>query len=184
MSDEKQTEEQGRKKSDVKLDDLLGGDLKLTGADLPDGSYPAILFGFSEPFEMKQSEKFKKEGQPAYRTLFDLRFGLRDKQGTIVELTYMVGIPDGGEVNRKSNLYKAIVALAAGDAKIVDPKTGNLQPGIKLPLFVGRPCVLGVKKNAKEFPQIDTVAGPMDGAKYPTLEECKSLLTSSEGIPF
>jgi hypothetical protein len=177
MSDEK---EEKRLKSDVKLDDLMGNDLKLTGADIPAGSYGVILFGFSEPFRMKQSEKFKKEGSSEYRDLFDLRFGLFDKSGSVVEQTYLCGIPDGGELNRRSNLYKALKALGL---EFFD-KDGALRKGIKLKDFIGKVGVANIEQNKDEWPQIKTIGGPMDGAKYPTLEQCKELLTSSQNVPF
>jgi len=186
MSDTKtDTTEGKRMESDVNLDDILGAEIKLTGADLPPGSYPATLFGFGAPFRMKVTEQFKKEGGPEYKDNFDLRFGVVDKQGNLVEQTYMVGVPDGGEVNRKSNLFKALLALSNGDPKVINEK-GEVAKGLKLKSLIGRNCVLNIEKNKKDFPQVASVAQKLaaEGVKYPSLEECKKLLTSSEGVPF
>ena len=177
MSDETEVK---REKSDVKLDDLMGAEMKLTGADIPPGSYGVILFGYSEPFRMKQSEKFKKKDSPEYRDLFDLRFGLFDKSGSVVEQTYLCGIPDGGELNRRSNLYKALKAIGL---EFFD-KEGSLRKGTKLSSFIGKVGVANIEANKDDWPQIKSLGGPMDGAKYPTLEQCKELLTSSQGVPF
>jgi hypothetical protein len=177
MSDEKEVK---REKSDVKLDDLMGSDLKLTGADIPAGSYGVILFGFSEPFRMRQSDKFKKKDSPEFRDLFDLRFGLFDKSGSVVEQTYLCGIPDGGELNRRSNLYKALKAIGL---EYFD-KEGSLRKGTKLKDFIGKVGVANIEPNKDDWPQIKTIGGPLDGAKYPTLDQCKELLTSSPDVPF
>lgn len=179
MSEDKEK----REEVDIKLDDIVGAEVKVTGADIPEGSYPATLFAFGQPFKVPVSDEFKKKDGPTHRIVFELRFGLFDKSGTIQELQYMVPVPEAGEVNRKSNLYKAMKSLAAGDTKYIDDQ-GNFTKGTKLTSFVGRNVVLGVKKNKKEWPQIESVAPKMDGAKYPSLEECKKLLTSSEDIPF
>jgi len=181
---QKTDKEETRMQADVTLDDVLGGELKITGADLPDGSYPATLFGFGAPFKMKVTEQFRKEGGPEFKTNFELRFGLRDKQGALVEVAYMCGIPEGGEVNRRSNLWKGISALANGDATLIDEKNGVFMKGVKLTSFLGKTAVLNIKKNKKDFPQVESIGRPMDGVKYPTMEECKALLTSSQGIPF
>jgi len=169
-----------REKSEIKLEDLMGAPLKLTGADIPPGSYGVVLFGFSEPFRMKQSDKFKKKDSPECRDLFDLRFGLFDKSGSVVEQTYLCGIPDGGELNRRSNLYKAFKALRPEKFD----KEGALVKGTTLKDFLGAVGVVNIEANKDEWPQIKSIGGPLDGAKYPTVEQCKELLTSSQGIPF
>jgi len=179
MSEEQESK---REKADVNLDDILDAEVKVTGADIPEGSYPATLFGFGEPFKLAVSDKFKKKDGPTHRVVFELRFGLFDKTGTLQELQHMVPIPEGGEVNRKSNLYKSMKALAGGDAKYID-ENGNFTKGTKLTSFLGRNVVLGVKKNSKDWPQVETVASKMDGVKYPTLEECATL-KASDNIPF
>lgn len=181
MSEENTTEKQGRMESTVDLDALVGAELQATGAEIPDGSYGAVLFAFGKPFRLKQSEKFRKEGQPEFRDCFDLRFGLYDKDGNLAELTYLSGIPDGGKVNRRSNLFKALRAV--GGETMID-KEGNFAKGVKLSSFLGKPCVLGVKKNKDEWPNIDSIAPPMAGVKVPSLDECKALLTSSQNVPF
>lgn len=182
MSEQKKDEEKFvREEIEMDMDAMLDGELKLTGADLPAGSYPAVLFGFSKPFMMPVGAQFKKEGQPDKRPVMDLRFGLYDKAGSLVELTQLVGIPDGGEVNRRSNLYKALKAL---DPNAFDNE-GKLKPGLKLRNFIGKTAVANVELNKKEFPQIASLGAPMAGVKYPDPEVCKKELTgSSDGIPF
>lgn len=182
MSDTNQTEEKKfvREEIDMDMDALLGSELKLTGADLPAGSYPGVLFAFSKPFLMPVGEKFKKPGQPEKRPVFDLRFGIFDKAGALVEVTLLAGIPDGGEVNRRSNLYKALKALAP-DAF---DNEGKMKPGNKLTSFLGKTCVVNIVLNKKEFPQVDGLAPPLAGAKYPDPEACKKELTGSQDVPF
>lgn len=178
MTDTQQTTNEGRGKADVKLADLLEGEVKATGADIPEGSYGCILFAFGEPFTLK-NEKFRKPGEPETRTLFDLRFAILDKQGGVAELTKMTGVPDGG-INRKSNLYKYLKALRPEKFT----KEGDIIKGTKLKDFIGSIGVLGVGKNKDEWPEITSISGPADGVKCPTMEQCKELLSSSQGIPF
>ena len=177
MSDENEVK---REKSDIKLEDVMGAPLKLTGADLPAASYGVVLFAFGTPFRMRQSEKFKKAGSPEFRDLFDLRFGLFDKGGSVVEQTYLCGIPDGGELNRRSNLYKALKALKPEKFD----KEGNLTKGTSLKDFLGAVGIANIELNKDEWPQIKTISGPVDGAKYPTVEQCKELVEGSQGVPF
>lgn len=180
MSDTNAEQSEGRGKSDVSLDDVLGLEPKVTGADIPEGSYGTILFAFGAPFTLKQSEKFKKPGQSDVRTLFDLRFAVFDKSGGVQELTKMVGVPDGGEMNRKSNLYKYLKTLKPEKFD----KEGNIIKGTKLKDFIGSVGVLSVGKNKEDWPEITAIGGPMDGAKYPSIEQCKELLAGSQGVPF
>jgi hypothetical protein len=182
QSNSQQTEDTIKREAveGIDLDAMLDREVKLTGADLPAGSYPGVLFAFGAPFKMRTSEKFKKPGAPEYRVLFDLRFGLFDKGGDLVELTAMAGVPDGGEVNRRSNLYKYVKGLAPESFD----KEGNFKPGLKLSALIGRTCILNVTINKKEFPQIEGISPPLDGAKYPDAETCKKELTGSQDVPF
>ncbi len=165
------------------LADIENQELRATGQDIPDGSYGATLFGFTEPFWMPVSEQFRKPGQPEKRLCFDARFGFYDKAGQLTELTYLMPVPDGGAANRKSNLYKVLKALSAGNVELINAE-GNIPKGVKLASFVGRSGVLSVIKNKKDWPQISSVSPRMDGIKYPTVEECKANLKGSDGTPF
>ncbi len=161
------------------LADVLDQETKTTGNDIPVGSYPATLYGFSEPFFVKTAEKFRKPGQPEKRLVFDAKFGIFDKTGQVTDITYLIPVPDGGKVNRKSNMYKMLSALAAGNPELISTE-GNIKA--KLPQFFGRNAVLSVEKNDQDWPTVRGVAPMMAGAKYPTLEDCKGLV--SEAPPF
>jgi hypothetical protein len=164
-----------------RLKDLMGAKLKVTGADLPAGSYPAILYGFGEPEMMAVSERFQKPGRPKERAVFEAHFGVYDKKGAIQNLNYLLPVPNDGAANRKSNLFKMLRSLGAGDGKLWNGD--GFAEGVSLESFLGKEGVLNVKMNEKEFAQVDAVAPRMDGVKYPTLEECKAL-ESSEDVPF
>jgi hypothetical protein len=161
------------------LDDILNQAPKTTGNDISPGSYPATLYGFSEPFRVKTSEKFRKPGQPDSRVVFDAKFAIFDKTGQIADQTYLLPVPDGGKVNRKSNMFKMLTALAGGNPELVDAD-GNIKG--KLSAFIGSNAVLAVGKNEEGWPKVEGVGPKMAGGKYPTLEECKGL--ASEGTPF
>ena len=169
-----------RLESDIQLDDLLDRPLEATGSDVPDGSYPATLFAYSRPFKLAMAPQFVKPGGPTHKTVFELRFGLYDQKGVLVELDKLVNVPEGGGANRKSNLYKALRSLAPD--KFDDE--GAFKKGTTLKSFLGLQCVLGVKKNKQDWPAVETINPRMAGAKYPAIEECQAKLTESEGIPF
>lgn len=168
----------------------MGEDLQVTGADIPDGTYAAMLFEFSEPWEMDATKsKFFKTGDAATKTVFHASFGLIDKGGTLQRIDQMLPFPDGGGANRRSNVYKLLKALAVSKPGQLIKEDGNFVKGVKLSSFLGLTCMLGIKKNAKDFPQIESVVAPVDGLKYPTLEACKDLPKSesaggSDDLPF
>jgi hypothetical protein len=170
------------------LEALMDAELKVTGADIPDGSYAAMLFEFSEPWSMDATKsKFYKDGDDKLKTVFHASFGLIDKAGILQRLDYMMPWPDGGGANRRSNFYKVLKNISVG--KNLIKEDGNFAKGTKLSSFVGLTCMLGVKKNAKEFPQVDSVIAPVEGLKYPTLAACKDLPKNemshgSDDVPF
>lgn len=168
------SEAEGRQKSSVNLDDVLNQEVKATGAEITEGSHPGVLFGFGQPFKL--SSNF---GPP--RDVFDLRFAMYDRNGVVAEVCILCPVPTGGELHRRSKMYKIAKALANGDASLM--KGEDFVSGFKLTSLLGRPAILAVKKNAKDFPQVDSVNPPMAGAKFPTAEECKTL-ASSPGVPF
>lgn len=167
----------------MKLDDVLNQPLKTTGSDVPEGSYPGTLYKFGEPFEVDNTRgKFYKEGQPSKRVVFEACFGIYDKVGKLESIEYLIPVPDGGAANKKSNLYKMLKGLATGTALMT--AEGEFAPGTSLKSFIGATGVVAVKKNDQDFANVSGVGPKMDGAKYPTLEECKALQGSSEAIPF
>lgn len=168
------------------LEDVLGKDLQATGQDIPEGTYAGVLFHFGEPFMLAVAEQFRKKGRPDERAVFEMWFGVMVK-GKLCSVSYLVPVPEGGATNKRSNLFKALKALKGGDPKFFD-KEGEFVKGVKLSSFLGAAAGVQVKHNAKEFPQVEALTGPMDGTKYPKLEDCKALeealKAQSDDIPF
>lgn len=162
------------------LEDVVNKTQKVTGTEVPEGTYPGTLYGYSEPFWLNQSEKFKKPGQPDKKLMVRAEFGVRLKDGKVETSGMMFQVPNG-EIHRKSNSYKFVKALALGDAELMNEK-GDVSASFTLKKLIGKQAMVSVKNNEKGFPQVDGLLAPVDGAKYPTLEECKAL--ESEGIPF
>lgn len=162
------------------LEDILSAKQKATGNEVPEGTYPGTLYGYSAPFWLEVSEKFRKPGKPDKKLMFRAEFGIRLKDGQVETVGMMLQVPDG-EIHKKSNNYKVVKALAAGDPELINDK-GDLAAGFTLKRLIGKNAMLEVKNNEKKFPQVENIAQPVDGLKYPTLEECKDL--GSEGIPF
>lgn len=163
---------------------LLDAPLQATGGDVPPGSYGGTLIGFSEPIEMDATKsQFYKPGQPAKKLMFEATFGVFDKQGTPTAVEYFLPFPEGGITNRKSNVYKMLKALAMG-SDLIDAN-GNFAKGTTLKSFYGKQGVLNIKTNDKSFPVIESVGAFMDGAKYPTMEQCKAIVSvGSDDLPF
>jgi hypothetical protein len=156
-----------------KLEDVLGSELHRSGSDIPEGSYPGTLYNFGEPFMLASAPQFVKPGQPAERAVFEMQFAIITKDG-IQGVQHLVPVPEGGASNRRSNLYKALKMLRGTDPEYFE-KDGNFAKGANLKKFVGSTCVVQVKKNAKDFPTVEALASPVDGMKFPTMEECKRL---------
>lgn len=169
-----------------KLEDILNLPLKRTGVDVPEGSYPGTLFGFGVPFMLKQAAEYVKSGQPSERPVFEAKFAVRAKDGTVQQLDYLLPVSTNGGINRRSNLYKMLRALKGTDSNYFkQDSSGDFAEGIKLSSFIGCYGVVQVKKNKKDFPQIETIASPIEGLRYPTMEEWKKLeIDASEDIPF
>jgi hypothetical protein len=163
----------------TKLASILNAPLHQTGLDIPEGSYPGTLFGFGEPTMIPVAEQFRKPGGPTATLKFEMRFGLRVKD-SVQEVAYLVPVPEGGSVNRRSNLFKA----CRGMRPDLFNHEGAFNPGVTLQSFVGSGATVQVKKNKKDFPQVEAVAAPMQGVVCPTIEECAVLAASSDGIPF
>lgn len=170
MSNEKKT---------VKVD--MNAPLVTTGADIPPGTYPAAFRGFGEATWMKSS--FGKDGEDKEQLRMPAEFAIRIKDGSIEVIDGLVGPPDGGKVNRKSNMHKLLKALANGDPKLWDSATDGVAAGVSLGAFRGRPCMIAVKHGGKnkDFPTVESYMAPVDGAKYPSEEEMKKL---GEDAPF
>lgn len=168
------------------LKDVLGKGLKATGQDVPDGNYAGILFAFGDPFMLAVSEKFKKQNGPTERAVMELHFGVKTKEG-MASVAYLVPVPEGGATNKKSNLYKALKALKGPDGTFFD-KDGNFREGVTLERFLGANASVQVKHNAKEFAQVETLSGAMDGVIYPSLDDCKALVETlkadNDNVPF
>lgn len=174
MSDEKQ---ESRRASKTKLADLKGKPLESSGKDIPPGTYAALLVGYGEPFELKSAEQYGGD----WRTMFDIRFAIVLEDGTFEGIRHMVGVPDGGKVNIKSNLFKVLKAV--GSEFITDE--GKLKEGVTLDSFIGKTAMLGVGKNKKDFPKVESVSAPMKGAKFPKMSDVKDLkFEESENVPF
>lgn len=173
------------KEAAPKLDDVLGKELHRTGSDIPEGSYPGTLYGFGEPFMLAVSPQFRKPGQPDERPVMELKFGIFTKDG-LQAVQRLVPVPENGAANRRSNLYKDLKSMRGADPAVFDNQ-GNFVKGVNLQTFIGSNATIQVKKNAKDFPTVEQVASPMQGVKFPTLEECeklKELEAASEDIPF
>ena len=162
------------------LEDILDHKQKVTGTEVPEGTYPGTLYGYSEPFWLKTSEQYKKPGQPDKRLMIRAEFGITLKSGQVESAGMMFQVPQG-EIHRKSNAYKFVKSLASGDAELMNDK-GDVAASFTLKKLIGKAAMVAVKNNEKGFPQVDGLLPPIDGAKYPTLEECKDL--GSEGVPF
>lgn len=160
------------------LEDILSAPLKKTGSDIPDGSYAATLYGFSEPFYVPTAEQFRRQGQPDKSLRIEMQFAVKTKDG-LQSVEFLVAMPEGGHVNQKSNLFKALKAMRGSDPKFMT-KEGNMVPGVNLKSFIGSPATVQVSHNKKEFPKVDAVASPIDGMVCPTLKECKALTPVTE----
>lgn len=166
-----------------KLEDVLGAELSRSGSDIPEGNYPGTLYGFGETFKVRTSMKFKKPGDPDERVVFEAKFGLVTKDG-VQTTDYLLPVPDGGMANRRSNLYKMLKAMRGGDEKFFLPD-GNFAKGVTLKGFIGSNAMVQMKRNEKDFPQVESVSGPATGIKYPTVEESVAAEPKgSDHIPF
>jgi len=159
----------------------MNASLSTVGTDIPEGTYPGTFSGFGEAKYLPSS--FKPD-QPQLRMPAEVVIRLKD--GSCEQVDGLVGPPDGGRVNRKSNLGKLLKVLANGDAKLWDKDKDALAAGVKLSDFVGRPVMVAIKLGGsnKDFPTIGGYMSPVDGLKYPTADEVKASAGSSEGIPF
>ena len=167
-----------------KTNPLLDAPLRKTGADIPEGSYPGVLLEFGEPALVPVAEQFRKPGKPDQVLRMDVVFAIRIKGGGVERISGLVSVPEGGALNQRSNLYKYLKALRGGDEKFFK-KDGEIADGVSLRSFIGSPATVQVKRNKKDFPTLEAVAGPMDGMNYPTAEECKGLtIEPSDDIPF
>lgn len=162
------------------LEEITGKAQKVTGTEVPEGTYPMTLYGYSEPFWLKTSEKFLKPGQPEKRLMIRAEFGLVLKTGQVESAGMMFQAPQG-EIHRKSNAYKFVKTLAGSDPELMNDN-GDVAASFTLKKLIGKRAMGSIKNNEKGFPQIEGLLPPIDGAKYPTLEECKSL--GSEDVPF
>lgn len=159
----------------------MNAPLVTVGTDIPEGTYPGTFVRFGSA---KYMESGFKPGEQQLRMPAEVVIRLKD--GTCELVDGLVGPPDGGKVNRKSNLGKLLKVLANGDGKLWDKEHDALAAGVKLSDFAGRTCMVAIKMGGskKDFPTIGGYVSPVDGLKYPTGEECKAAVGSSEGIPF
>lgn len=169
------------------LDVVLSAPLKTTGSDIPEGSYPGVLYVFGEPFMIEGSAAFAKPGISNVKAVFDVGFAVRTKDGSVQSIDYLLPvISQNGGAHRRSKLYKMLRALRGSDSKFFKQDgSGDFADGITLQSFIDSQGVVQVKKNKKDFPMVEIVASPIDGLKYPTKEECDKLIArESEDIPF
>ena len=167
-------------KTPVTLESVLNAPLSRSGTDVPEGNYPGALAAFGEPFELE--DKFPKPGRPVMKMVFEARFAVMTKEGVQV-VDYLIGVPDGGAANRRSALYKMLKSLRGTDPKFF-ASDGTFAKGVTLAAFVGSPCTVQVKMNTKEFPTVEAVTGPVDGAKVPNVKDIAAALAASEKVPF
>jgi hypothetical protein len=150
--------------------------VEATGVDIPPGNYPGVLRRFGECIYLKS--QFKDEEQ----LRMEVEFAVRVKDGSVQVVGGLMTPPHKGksglEVNRKSNLFKLVTAAMADAVN----KDGQFVKGFKLNDIVGKPVLVEVAKNAKEFATLKGISAPVDGLKYPTPDEVKALV--SEEIPF
>jgi len=152
--------------------------LTTVGTDIPEGTYPGTFTGFGEA---KYLDSGFKPGEVQLRMPAEVAIRLKD--GSCEPVDGLVGPPDGGKMNRKSNLGKLLKVLANGDPKLWDKERDALAAGAKLSDFKGRPCMVAIKLGGKnkDFPTIGGYMAPVDGLKYPTAEECAKL---GSDVPF
>lgn len=148
--------------------DIAGRALKSTGQDLPDGTYPATVYGVGESKWIPS--QFDEGGK---REVFEVDVAVRGKAGEVQRVGYLLPTTEGG-VHRRSNMYKMLVALAGGNRKLIK-EDGELADGVTLSSFFGQNALVTVTKNDKGFPKITGFAPKADGLKYPTGKECEEL---------
>lgn len=159
----------------------MNAPLVTVGTDIPEGTYPGVFVGFGEA---KLLDSTFKPGTKELRMPAEVAIRLKD--GSVEVVDGLISPPDGGKVNRKSNLGKLLKVLANGDTKLWDTTGDKLQTGATLGAFVGRTCLVAIKLGGqkKDFPTIGGYMAPADGLKYPTADEVKAATASSEGVPF
>jgi hypothetical protein len=155
--------------------------LVTVGTDIPEGTYAGTFVGFGEA---KLLESTFKPGTKELRMPAEVAIRLKD--GSVEVVDGLISPPDGGKVNRKSNLGKLLKVLANGDTTLWDTAGDKLQAGVTLGKFVGRTCMVAIKMGGqkKDFPTIGGYMAPVDGLKYPTADEVKAATAASEGVPF
>lgn len=166
------------------LKDILNKGLKVSGSEIPDGTYPATLAGYSEPWWQDQTaSKFYKQGDPQTKLMMKAQFAIWVKTPKGAEklepVEMMLNVPNG-KAHIKSGVYKFIKALLNGDPELID-KDGNFSDRVNLAMLIGRSATLSVKTNEKGFAQVESLQSPIDGPKYPTAEEAKALSFDADG---
>lgn len=166
------------------LKDILNAPLRATGVEIPEGSYPGVLLGFSDARRVPIAEKFRKANGPSDRLCFDANYVIRIKDGSCQLVSYLLPVPEGGATNKKSNLYKMLRALAAGRPGLMTDD--GFASGVTLESFLGASATVSIARKG-DWSNIEGISSPLDGAKYPTDEELKVLKSSaadSGDIPF
>lgn len=153
--------------------------LTTVGTDIPEGTYAGTFTGFGEAKSLPSQFK-----PGTFEVRMPAEVAIRLKDGSVELVDGLISPPDGGKVNRKSNLGKLLKVLANGDAKLWDKDRDALAGGVKLADFVGRSCMVAIKMGGqkKDFPTIGGFMAPVDGLKYPTAEEVKAVV--GEAPPF
>lgn len=150
----------------------MNAPLVTVGTDIPEGSYAGRFIGFGEA---KMLDSSFSPGEKELR--MPAEFAIRLKNGSVELVDGLISPPDGGKVNRKSNLGKLLKVLANGDPKLWDATKDALQTGVTLGAFVGLTCTISVKMGGKnkDFATVGGYMAPLDGLNYPTVEETKKL---------
>lgn len=152
-------------------------------AEIPEGTHPARLIKYSDFFELKAAEQFRRPGDPETTTCFNAIFAVRCPTGECDAVELLLHKPQSRTLSAKSNVFKFISALATDD----ECNRGKLSPQFRMNALLGRPCVVIVEKNKKDFPTVKGVGKPMTKQLSPDDNECKELLTRPEpdnNLPF
>ena len=141
--------------------------------EIPEGTHPARLIRYSEFFEIRGSEQFRKQGDPETHTAFNAIFAVRTPTGDCDIMEMLMHKPASFTLSKKSKVYQFISVLATPDE--FDAKKNSLEK-VRMNDLLGRPCVVIVEKNKKEFSTIKSVGRAMAKQDTPNDQECEELL--------
>lgn len=150
-------------KADVSLDDLDQQEYR-TGDSLAEGNYPGRFVKFGEPF------KLQSQFEPEPKTVFKAYFLVKDDEGRIQATNRLLSVPNRGVIHKMSKLYKTLKALDGGRNVYID-EDGDVVEGFKFSGVEQDPCMVEIKFNKNDFPNVENIAPPVKGADFPSTEE-------------